>query len=370
MTTFDWYLLRRYLQLFFIFFLSAYGLYVVIDGFSNVDEYQKAGEGTLSVLARMGRYYFLQISVFFEMVGTIISVISVMTVFALLYKKSEIQPILAAGVPLYRLTRPFVIGTIFLNGLLIANQEFVMPRIAFAVAARDTEENKGHPVEPVYDYKTHLHVDGYRLFIQEQRMTGAKFVLSVPELADELTTVKAEEATWLPATGTRPAGWLLKNATPDFETLPLNEAGKKLVRAVRDSTDVFVITDVNMNQLFQRNRSFKTLSTPELISRINNPAYGSLALQNQTQHLHARLTRPFVTLISIFIVVPMIIRKETRNLITNMAWCTTLLIGAMLLTYVFEYLGSKHYFTPDLAAWLPLMICGAVAAWLSGVAQS
>ena len=40
-TTFDRYLIARYLQIFVILFVSMFGLFVVIDGFSNVDEFQE-----------------------------------------------------------------------------------------------------------------------------------------------------------------------------------------------------------------------------------------------------------------------------------------------------------------------------------------
>lgn len=369
MTTFDWYLLRRYLQLCLIFFLSAYGLYVVIDGFSNVDEYQKNGSGTLEVLVNMGKFYWLHVPVFLDMVGNIISIIAIMAVFALIYKKSEIQPILAAGVPLYRLTLPFVVGTLLLNCVLILNQEMVLPRVVPLVTLRETGKESGYRVEPVYDYRTQLHLDGFRLYPLQRRMTRARFILG-PALMDELTTLQAEEAIYFPASGERPAGWLLRKPTPEFASLTLSQQGQEIVRGVQDSPDVFVFTDVSPDHLYQRNRSFQSLSTSELIRRMNNPAYGALALKHQTQHLHSRLTRPFTPLISIFIVVPLIVRKENQNLLLNMAKCTTVLIGALLLINAFEYLGSKQVLRPDLAAWMPLVICGALAGWYSGLAQS
>jgi len=50
-TTFDRYLISRYLQIFLILFVSVFGLYVVIDGFSNVDEFQEHAAGALEEVA-------------------------------------------------------------------------------------------------------------------------------------------------------------------------------------------------------------------------------------------------------------------------------------------------------------------------------
>ena len=54
-TTFDRYLLRRYLHVFIILMISMYGLYVVIDGFTNIDEFQEVSDDAWVVARTMGR---------------------------------------------------------------------------------------------------------------------------------------------------------------------------------------------------------------------------------------------------------------------------------------------------------------------------
>ena len=56
-TTFDLHLLRRFLHTYVILFVTLFGLYVVIDGFTNVDGFQEGGAGTSQVLRRMATYY-------------------------------------------------------------------------------------------------------------------------------------------------------------------------------------------------------------------------------------------------------------------------------------------------------------------------
>ena len=115
MTLFDRYLLRRFLSVFLILFLSTFGLFTVIDGFTNMDEFQSTGDLS-DALQRIGEYYFLQTSIFLEMVGAILSIVSAMVVFAMLQKHSEIHPILAAGIPTYRLAVPILLGTLCVSG--------------------------------------------------------------------------------------------------------------------------------------------------------------------------------------------------------------------------------------------------------------
>ncbi len=39
-------------------------------------------------------------------------------------------------------------------------------------------------------------------------------------------------------------------------------------------------------------------------------------------HLHSRITRPVVSLMSVFLVIPLILRREKDNLVANILTCT------------------------------------------------
>ncbi len=51
-TTFDRYLYSRYTYVFVVFFAASMGLFAVVDGFMNLDDFQQNNEGTLSMLVR------------------------------------------------------------------------------------------------------------------------------------------------------------------------------------------------------------------------------------------------------------------------------------------------------------------------------
>ena len=44
LTTFDKYLLKKLIYTFVVFLVATYGLYIVIDLFTNMDDFQKAGD--------------------------------------------------------------------------------------------------------------------------------------------------------------------------------------------------------------------------------------------------------------------------------------------------------------------------------------
>src|SRR5262249_55829541 len=131
-TTFDRYLFNRFIYAFVALFIASVGLFAVVDGFMNLDAFQKeAGDrGTAALLLSMGRHYFIHSSVLLDLLGPTACVLAVLTTMALLMKHGELHPLLAAGVPTYRLAVPFVAGVLTINGVMIANQEFVIPRVA------------------------------------------------------------------------------------------------------------------------------------------------------------------------------------------------------------------------------------------------
>ena len=160
-TTFDRYLIARYLQIFVILYLSVFGLFVVIDGFSNLDEFQDHAKNAVELLMLMGGYYANQSTVFLDMCGPILTVVDAMVVFALLMRNSELHPILAAGVPAWRLLVPITLSTALVNGFMCVNQELIIPRLAGVLApGRDSLFKGAIEIEPLTDPSSGVYIDG------------------------------------------------------------------------------------------------------------------------------------------------------------------------------------------------------------------
>lgn len=365
-TTFDRYLLKRYFHVFLIGFIATYGLYVVFDGFTNIDGFQAGikDESSTSLLLLMLEYYTFQSSIFFDMVGPILTVLSGIVVFSLMVRHGELNPVLSAGIPTYRLAIPLALATIVVNCFIVANQEILIPAIADKVQAeRGDLGNSSQFVEPVYDFSTRIMINGQELYLTEKKMVNAEFVLSKPTVHD-FVTVKAGEAFYQAETLDRPGGWLLKAASPNYDELEIAEFAKEMILVGSDPNDVFIVTDVGCDQLCNRNTS-SLISTPELIARINNPSFSDLSIRKQTLDLHSRLTRPFMNLIAVLMSIPFVLRKESRSQILNIAVCACVMGGLFAVSQCFFYLGTTRLISPDQAAWFPVITCGTMAAWFS-----
>src|SRR5579872_7405583 len=105
MTTFDRYLLRRYVHVFAVGFLAMFGLYFVIDIFSNVSEILDLPVSTLTLVGIVAQYYAYRACYFLGLIGRTLQVVSAMVAMALVQKHGELNPILSAGISTFRLFR-------------------------------------------------------------------------------------------------------------------------------------------------------------------------------------------------------------------------------------------------------------------------
>jgi lipopolysaccharide export system permease protein len=372
-TTFDRYLLGRFWHVFGIGFFATVGLFVVFDGFTNIDAFQdrSGGANTLTVLGRMAEFYGYQSLMMFELVGPILTVISTMVVFALLHKHRELNPILSAGVPTFRLVVPMLIGSLLVNGLLMFNQEFVLPAVAdellkpMGSASQDAQR-----VSMRRDFSSHIEIGAEGLLLAERKLVRPEFLLPAPEINSEIAMLKAEHAVYHRRTKHRPAGWHLTNTTPLFDDLRLTPAGQKVVLPMENLEDVFVVTDIGSDQMSGSAVAYRYQSTWELVERLRSPTFSLMTSRSQVLHLHERMTRPLANLLAVCLTVPLVLRRESFSIITNLAVCVGAMICLLALAQACNYLGRINWVPLDLAAWLPIIISGGLVAWFSDRVQT
>lgn len=366
MTTFDRYVLRRYWHVFIVSFLAMMGLYIVIDAFNNVDDFFRSEEaGTFEVMLQMVRYYAFRSCQFFDSIGSIVSVTAVTVVLSLVLRHGELNPILSAGVPTYRLVFPLLWGTVMVAVVMIANKELVIPRIADELqkqAGKTGDEVEG--VELVRDYSTKIDFDGETLIPSEKKLIKPAFVIPAPKFTPQTTAITGSEAYYLKAGPNRPlAGWMVKNADTDFDDLQLTPLARETISPGPETGDIFVATEVGSERLYRPDAIADLISTPELIRRIKSPAYDPLAVRSHSLNLHQRFTRPVMDVILIFLVMPLIVRREARGLVVSMALSGLMLGTVFGIGQGFLWLGRSNVIGPDLAAWGPVIAAGSLATW-------
>ncbi|MGQ0637529.1 MAG: LptF/LptG family permease [Planctomycetaceae bacterium] len=373
MTIFDRYLLRRYWHVFGVGYLALFGLYFVIDVFTNVNDFLDQAGGPLAILLDMGRFYAYRACYFFGLVGGTLEVIAAMVALALTQKHGELNPVLSAGVSTFRLMQPLLIGAALVNGLILLNQEWLTPRIAMQLQMDVGHRSDVAPnPEPVTDFATDILIAGKRLNLREQKLEEAEFFVKSPVIIERPRSILAVEAVPVAPRGNRPGGWLLKGTSSRYESLPLTDAGRKIVRRGPSGKpdEIFVRTDVGFDRLYNRDKHYEYLSTWELLRRIRNPSFNQRSVRNLSLYLHTRFTKPVLNLIVVLVGVPFVVRRESVSLITNLAICSGMMGLMLAVNELCLYLGKVNLISPELAVWSPIVIWGSTAAWLTGLVRT
>ena len=391
LTTFDRFLVRRFLHTFGVLFVTFYGLYCVIDGFTNADAFTRDDASFAVAVGRMVAYYGWQSTLVFDLTGPVLLVCTVMVSLALMVKAGELAPMLACGVPTYRLALPLLVGTGAVTGLVVVNQELVLPRIADRLGGPRGGADTEHPaVQPVEDFSNGVTISAGRLNLATREVEEAEFTLPVPQVVTELEYLHAGRARFepgrparpatddAPAAPGRPSGWVLTDVSPSYEELHLAEVSpdravvSTVVRtnpvsgADGGTSEIFVRTDIDFEQLHDRAGASQVCGTPALIRRIRNPAYSGNLRHGMTLDLHERFRQPLLNLLATLCAVPLVIRREARSLIVSLAACAGVMGGLLGLMQGGRLAGSIGLVGPDLAAWLPVIVTGALATALGG----
>ena len=372
--TYDRYLLKSFMHTFFVCFVATFGLVVIIDLLENLDEMfaLNGNRGTPSLLWLIATLNGYRAVLFINLAGPALTIITVMTVLIILQRTGELHTLLAAGIPMYRVLAPVIFAGASVNGILILNQELLVPRVWFLEdELRHRNDPSQSEVESLTDLTTNINIDGAHVNVPKQWVEKPAFVLP-PPLVKEITSLEAESGTFYPATEKHPSGWLLRNVTtpsiPDLAS-KLTEKGREII-IVRKSPHVFVVSAITCDQLFKRSSSFTSLSTLELLDRIRCPAFGSVSLHRMVLYLHSRFVQPLMNIIAVLVTVPLMVRRESPGLVADSSLCGFVLAVLFGVTQGFQSLGATHIITPELAAWGPVVVGGSLSAWLSGVIRT
>jgi len=131
MRTLDRYIVRSFLANASLFFVAMMLLRIIGDLFINIDEFAElefatVGERILHVV----RYYGYQSLSYFIELGGIIIVVSATFTLAVMNHTNELTAMLAAGVSMHRVALPIVICAMAMGGLVIVDQELIIPNVA------------------------------------------------------------------------------------------------------------------------------------------------------------------------------------------------------------------------------------------------
>jgi lipopolysaccharide export system permease protein len=365
MTTLDRMVLVAYVRSYAIVLSSLLSLYVVIDLFTNIDSFGRAGGGAAAVFRHVVGYYSYQIALIFDRMAESASLMAATFTVSWMHRNNELLPQLSAGIPTRRVIRPVLIGAAATLALGPLNQEFVLPRIAshLLVAKDDPDGAKAQVLAGTYD-STGVQIEGAAGIRKEQKVL--KFFATFPETGPyPMFHLAADTAEYIPpGPGPGPTGgWLLDlgydaKKKPEENTPPPPEPLHPALKQVSFRKYFLKTEDVDYDMMSRGAGWY--LYAPlgkltELLSRNEPRRQARVAVL-----FHTRITRPVTGALLVLLGLAVVLQNPNRHVFISAGLCLVFAVWFNLCILGAKYLGDQGFVSPPLAAWLPVLLFGPI----------
>ena len=214
MRTIDLYIVRSFLLSMVLWLVSLMALRIMVDMFANMDEFAEHGK-MAQVLTAIVRYYGVHSLEYFTQLGGVIIVLSAVFTVARMNHTNELTAMLASGMSLHRVVWPIIICSMLLGGLIMANQEFVVPQFAEELMRQaDGSDDNASSAFGVGLVKDEHRVWFSRRFHHDTKRMVSPLVLF--RTNDRVLLGAGYSRTWavpVDATETSPSGWAMGDAS-------------------------------------------------------------------------------------------------------------------------------------------------------------
>jgi lipopolysaccharide export system permease protein len=396
----DRYVLVSFLKNYLISFMVLVGMYIVLDMVFNFDELVDVKGATatgqeqtlLSTMADIGDYYFYQVFLFFVYLSGIIPVVAAAFTLIRLSRFNELTALLAAGVPLLRVAMPIIVAGMVLNGLLIADQELVIPTMIPKLTRSHDEmhrtDAKSFPILAMQDDRHSLvRVGKYTPATDKSPPTMQ--IVDITERREK--TEPVNDAKGNPKIGpdgkpmTRKVMEGVAHITADSGVWNEAKHGWDLVNGKQQfglSDDVsvepgsgeakydFYQSNVTPEEiaLYRSGDWVELLSTARIEELILRP--GSYGQTHLLRVKHWRFTQPIMNVILLLLAIPCVLTREPGKLKSAATKCLALAGLGMGAIFVSHQVAGKPpspelaQVWPAYAAWAPVFIFGPLAVFL------
>ncbi len=347
-------MIRGYFKAYIVCLTSLLSLYVVVDLFTNLDDFTHHKNGLAAILEHIASYYGYKITQIFDRLCEAIVLLAAMFTVAWMQRNNEQLPLLSAGVSTRRIVLPVLVCASLMLSLTVLNQELVIPRIGDRLLydKDDPGGDKEILVKGAYEPNL-IHIEGG--LASRKGLTVKPFRCLIPEsLAGSQIHLTAKEAHYV-ATGPHKGGWELTETTPaDVETWD------EKVFEVIDTGRYFLHTkEVDFDALTRQFNWYQLASTWRLYEELQRPE--STRLSAMAVLFHMRLTRPLLGLVLVFLGLSVILRDQNRNVILSAGFCLVLCGVFFAAISTCKMLGDYDMIAPALAAWLPVLLFGPLS---------
>jgi lipopolysaccharide export LptBFGC system permease protein LptF len=306
-------------------------------------------------------------TVYASFMAPVLTLAAAMFTLTALNRQNEVTPLKAAGVSIYRVLAPIFILAAMLAAFTFYLQEKVIPRFkdpirtALAVA-------RARPLNPPPYFDTE---NGYLIRVKEYSTT--RKIAHGVEITERFSNGKAmrqidaNQMEWAPETGKsgEDGTWVLHDGSiqqwDELGNLVVNASASKFERLKTFFRRMELKSCMRPIDLETSDLDISYLSSKDLKTQYQRqPEHRHLAVK-----LHHHFAFPFSHIILLFLGLPFVLHFENRSVFLGLLSCLGICALFFLVSSISMNIANhSEFFSPILAAWLPVMLFGSLGITL------
>ena len=370
----DKYVAKNFLYGYCITLFVMLGMFLTIDLFMNLDEFAElvgkensvtGEELTLQdVVMNVVRFYSVRCSLWYKDMAGMIIVIAAVFSLARMTRNNELVAVMASGTSLKRILAPILFLSLVLTGLMVFDQEFVIPKYAYELT-RDHDELTNEGVYSIW----FVGDDEGSLFCchqyeeATQTLTGVLIILREQVQVQEdihrvIGKIKAVSAVYDEEQG----GWMLNEGELMYlHSGELEDTSASLPQSISFYPSTLTARDIPIRKRegYKALLSLRQLTELEKNTGVRKTDLTELALQK-----HTRITDPIINLIMLMVALPVLVCRDPKTMKTAIMVSFLTTTTCFVVVFICKLLATEAVFgqpRPALWAWVPIAVFFPIA---------
>jgi lipopolysaccharide export system permease protein len=358
----DRYVAKNFLIGYFIAFCVLTGLRIIIDLFVNLDEFtEHADLETAVVIKNIFTFYLLNITLYFRDFAGMITVVAAAFSFGKMVRHNELVAVMASGVSLKRIIFPIVFLALLLTGVLVIDQELIIPPLADKLVRSqgDLPGQESYQVRFISDGKGSL-INSLRFDVETSTLYDPTILLrrltSRPGIWEVIGRIDAEKAVYnkqagrwdLYARSSETGEWLSHG-------LLFEKGSRKGLQPVASYTSDITARDIPV----RCESEHKTLLSLQQLMALEAQRIQITDMEQLSSQKHFHITDPLINLVMLMVSLPILVCRDPKSVKSAVMISFALTGACFIFTFVCKILATEVVFDrvmPELWAWLPVFI--------------
>ena len=350
----DRYIIRKFLLIFLILFISLLAIYIIITFFERINEIYEHNKP----LSLFFSYIWYKIPEFIHIILPVAALTSTLLSLGFLNKFNEITAMKTCGISLYRIILPLLCLALVTGMLSFYLQEKILPH-----SNKRAEETWNQ----IQDLPARTVSQSDRRWVMGKDRNRIYYYLYFDQWASvfsQLSIYDFDADNWYLKTRV-----YAKKARLESGKLYLNDAWKrdfkndKLINFEKQS-EMTIPVEEEKSYFLREWKAPDQMNYPELKQYIEEIEIRGFETVRFKVDLHFKLSFPFVSLIMVFLGIPFAFTMGKRGTLVGLGVSMIIAMIYWGAIGIFRGLGYVGYMSPELAAWGPNLIFGLMGIYL------